>query len=152
MTIPLPDPFARKNVWIQAEVQATHIRGKFWRIDKPLIYLDHKGREWVVPAGFITDFASVPWPFILFVPRSGKHNPAAVLHDFLYVTMALKRRECDVIFITAMAALDVFIPQAGVMYTAVRAGGWLPWLKRSWGIMPQHDKPFANYYAKEETY
>jgi hypothetical protein len=152
MTRPKPNPNARKNVWIQAEVSATHLRGRFWRIDRPLIYIDGRGREWIIPAGFVTDFASVPWPFTLFIPRSGDHNSAAVLHDFLYVTMALTRRECDVIFISAMSALGVFAPKAGTMYLAVRVGGWFPWMKRTWGILPDHDRPFADYYAQKENH
>lgn len=59
---------------------------QLWRLNEPLIYRwRHAGHPCTicVPAGFITDLASVPrllwWliaPFCL--------GPAAVLHDFLY--------------------------------------------------------------------
>ena len=37
-----------------------------------------------VPAGFVTDLASVPRLLWAIVPRDGLHNGAAVVHDFLY--------------------------------------------------------------------
>jgi len=37
-----------------------------------------------VPAGFVTDLASVPRLLWAIVPRDGLYNGAAVVHDFLY--------------------------------------------------------------------
>lgn len=37
-----------------------------------------------IPAGFITDFASVPKPLQILISKTGKHGKAAVLHDYLY--------------------------------------------------------------------
>jgi len=34
--------------------------GVYWTLNKPLKYIDHFGRLIVVPAGFTTDFASIP--------------------------------------------------------------------------------------------
>lgn len=38
----------------------------------------------IVPKGFATDLASIPWFMAWFIPLSGRHNLAAVLHDYLY--------------------------------------------------------------------
>lgn len=148
--VPRPDPHAGKNVWVDPEVSATQINRRFWRLNKPVVFIDHVGRRWVVPKGFVTDFATVPFPFTLVVPRSGGHNPAAVLHDWLYVTTPIKRREIDLIFVNAMRArpLRVFIPKAGIMWLAVRVGGWFAWVKRRMDIVPLHDRPFLAYYEK----
>ena len=43
------------------------------------------GQRWVIPAGFVTDFASVPrllWPLI---PSMGAYWYAALVHDWLYI-------------------------------------------------------------------
>lgn len=42
------------------------------------------GQIIVVPAGFKTDFASIPWGFRNLFPPIGKYSRAAVIHDFLY--------------------------------------------------------------------
>jgi hypothetical protein len=36
-----------------------------------------------IPAGEETDFASVPSPFVWFIPRYGRYTKAAILHDGL---------------------------------------------------------------------
>lgn len=45
----------------------------------------HYTKFWFkIPAGFITDFASVPKPLQILISKTGKHGKAAVLHDYLY--------------------------------------------------------------------
>ena len=51
------------------------------------------------PAGFETDFASVPRLFWRIVPPWGRYSPAAVVHDFLYHTGLVTRAEADRIFL-----------------------------------------------------
>ena len=57
-------------------------RPGWWQLVEDLVY---RGRDdtFTVPAGFETDFASVPQLFLWLVPRSGKYAKAAVLHDYL---------------------------------------------------------------------
>jgi Protein of unknown function (DUF1353) len=38
----------------------------------------------VVPAGFVTDFASTPRALWSVIPPTGRYQLAAVVHDFLY--------------------------------------------------------------------
>ncbi len=38
----------------------------------------------VVPVGFVTDFASIPWGLRNSFPPLGRHARAAIIHDFLY--------------------------------------------------------------------
>ena len=78
-----------------------------------------------IPAGFITDGASIPrllWP--LFSP-TGKHMRAAVLHDYLYAQGASKltRKAADQAFYDAMRASGVTPIRAKLMYWAVRVFG-----------------------------
>jgi hypothetical protein len=52
---------------------------------KLLEALNYQGERdlFKVPAGFVTDFASVPGLFTWLVPRYGRFTKAAILHDFL---------------------------------------------------------------------
>jgi hypothetical protein len=66
-----------------------------------------------VPPGFKTDFASVPWFFRRFIPKTGKYNEAAVIHDYLCFLWKTKhfgikyRQEADKLFYTIMGELGV---------------------------------------------
>jgi hypothetical protein len=66
-----------------------------------------------VPPDFKTDFASVPWTFRLFIPKSGRYNEAAVIHDYLCFLWKKNnysngyRQEADKIFYEMMEVLGV---------------------------------------------
>ena len=95
-----------------------------WRLDMPLVYRSYnQGLRVTVPAGFSTDFASVPWLFRRILPRSGEYNAAAIVHDYLYSCRSVPRKAADQIFLEAMH--DVGVPgwKAKAMYSAVRLGG-----------------------------
>lgn len=102
------------------------IDGRDWRLVHAFTY-DH-GR-FVVPAGFLTDFASVPRFFWRLFPPTGRYGKAAVLHDMLYRTGAVPRREADAIFFDAMRSLGVFLPTRWLMWLAVRLFGWTAYKK-----------------------
>lgn len=57
--------------------------GKTFKLLKPFgYYLEENNEEVVkVPAGFKTDFASVPRIFTPLVEKMGKHSKASLLHD-----------------------------------------------------------------------
>jgi len=80
-----------------------------------------------VPAGFRTDFASVPRVLWTIVPPVGLYGKAAVVHDFLYVSQPCTRLEADRIFLDAMEVLGVPLVQRSLMYKAVRLGGGGGW-------------------------
>jgi hypothetical protein len=87
------------------------------------------GRKITVPAGFKTDFASVPRLFWRIIPPWGRYSAAAVVHDYLYETNSVDRAEADQIFLELMKRLGVPLWKRQLMYRAVRIGGWLPWKK-----------------------
>jgi hypothetical protein len=77
-----------------------------------------------VPAGFDTDFASIPRLFWTLVGHpAGRYAQAAVLHDWLYRTAPVPRKEADRIFREAMAVLGVPAWQRWAMWAGVRVGG-----------------------------
>ncbi|MDZ4370208.1 MAG: DUF1353 domain-containing protein [Phenylobacterium sp.] len=113
----------------------------------------------VVPAGFVTDFASVPWGLWNLFPPLGAWARPAIIHDFLYATggdgwwqppgsnrrkwitgpiredwtaPVYTREEADKVFREALAIPELGIPawRRAVMYRAVRLGGASGWADR----------------------
>jgi hypothetical protein len=80
-----------------------------------------------VPIGFMTDFASIPRPLWIILPRWGKYGNAAVIHDYCYWDQSRSRLESDTIFREAMGILEVPKWKIRAMYYSVRLFGWLAW-------------------------
>lgn len=104
---------------------------RLWRLETPLVYeVGHlgSGRVVEVPAGFITDGASVPRPFWSLLPAWGSYSRAAVLHDYLLVRLygpdphaeALSRLQADRIFLEAMNVLGTGAITRTLLYAGVR--------------------------------
>jgi len=92
-----------------------------WVLDEPLHF---EGQISVtVPAGFVTDFASVPRIPLAYLLTGDTVHAAAVVHDYLYQTHLCSRAEADEIFYEAMAATDVPAWRRWLMYRAVRMFG-----------------------------
>ncbi len=137
--------------------------GKNWKLYRSFSY--HVGSKYSktvikVPAGFVTDFASIPqfliavsgllslaagnyfglpWLTVLgiiailaaaLLPKWDKYGKAAVIHDYLYNTKTVSRKMADIIFLEAMDVLKVNTIVAHSMYGAVRLVGWLAWKRR----------------------
>lgn len=80
-----------------------------------------------IPKGYETDFATIPRAFFSIIPPIGKHNIAALLHDYLYDCRIGTRKEADVIFLNVMLKYRVPKWQAYTMYYGVRIGGRKWW-------------------------
>ena len=105
------------------ELREAHI----WKLTEDLVY-DWNGRRLTVPADTKTDFASVPKPVQWIVPRHGRYNKAAVLHDYLAThgdDVDVSRCDTDHIFRQAMMDLEVPFIRRWVMWGAVRWGAKL---------------------------
>lgn len=81
------------------------------------------GKTYVVPAGFNTDFASVPRLPLAFLLTGGTADRPAIIHDFLYRNGLEDRKTCDSVFAEAMAATGVPRWRRGLMWAGVRLGG-----------------------------
>jgi hypothetical protein len=103
--------------------------GIHWVLIDEFSYYTDDGLLITVPAGFVTDFASVPRFLWALFPPWGKYGKAAVLHDFLYWLRLWSRGRCDAEFLEGMVILGVCWRTRTAMYAAVRAFGWLAWRK-----------------------
>jgi len=119
-----------------AEVRAHGSRAQLYALREPFAVVLPDGVQIVVPAGFVSDFASVPaaahWylddeaPEILY---------PALVHDWLYAVQGVldvhrfTREECDEIFRRLMLACGARPAQAWVAHRAVRLCGAAHWEK-----------------------
>jgi hypothetical protein len=88
---------------------------------------DILNRRVTVPTGFKTDLASIPRGLWNVLPKSGRYDRAAVVHDFLYATNGVTRKQADDVLNEAMTYLKVPTWQRRMIYLGVRVGGWKPW-------------------------
>ena len=97
-----------------------------WRLEVDLVY--EGARDWfMVPTGFLHDFASVPrivWPLVGPV---GNHAEAAVLHDWLYQAQPCSRADADGIFSRCLQEAGLSWWKRRAMFRAVRLFGWRYW-------------------------
>lgn len=117
-----------------------------WLLASPLRYdvgAEGSGETITVPAGALTDLASIPRLAGVLLPPDGPWAKAAVVHDFLYATRGTciagtftwrtrakpySRAEADKVLREAMEVLGVPAWKRAVIYAAVRVGG-----ARGWG-------------------
>ena len=83
------------------------------------------GRDITVPAGYRTDFASVPRLFHRIVSPVGRHGKAAIIHDWLCdeSPKTTSYKDAAAIFDEAMDALGVSWTRRKLMVMAVKLGG-----------------------------
>ena len=83
------------------------------------------GNVIVVPAGFRTDYTSIPFPANLIFPRRGrKYVNAAYVHDYLYgLGLPEGRDYADLIMLRAMEEYDVDWFTRHIIYLGIHFGG-----------------------------
>jgi hypothetical protein len=101
-----------------------------WVVLNPLFYTSLSNRTYGIPAGFITDLASIPALLRPIFSQNGRGRKAAVLHDSRYCIKDGSRKEADDLFLEALERCGVGFFKRWAMYTGVRAGGWLYWNRR----------------------
>ncbi len=107
-----------------------------FRLLEDVVYEGHD-EVFIIPAGTVTDFATVPgWATWLF-PKYGTFTKAAILHDYLcypqwlpgdapgevYYGSPVSRRDADGLFRRVLREDEVSYPRRWTMWAAVRVGG-----------------------------
>lgn len=112
--------------------------GVNWDLEDPVTFIGKYG-TYTVPAKYITDFATVPWLFRLFFPRSGPWNLAAVIHDWLISVglqlgkINLTSAQVDEEFRVALEVCKVGVIRRWLMWAGVRWAAPGTKCRRSWG-------------------
>ena len=114
------------------QVTATKIGTNLWKLRDDLTYVNSKYRI-TAKAGMETDFASIPRAFwsVIGSPAMGRYTSSSVIHDILYMTEAIGRKEADDLFLEMLKVDGVGYFKRYSMYWAVRAGGWAVWKKHT---------------------
>lgn len=128
----------------RVEVEQVSVRN--WMLRWSLVYRGQTHGV-AIPAGYVTDFASVPRAFSWLIPAFGIYTRAAIVHDFLITDILPKQahlevpeftsRDVDGIFRRILRELGVPFTRRWLMWAGVRLGalanprrrdGW-EWLK-----------------------
>jgi hypothetical protein len=106
------------------------------RLLAPLAYVTRDGL-WTIeaPAGFVTDYASIPRLLWAVIPPRGKYNRAAITHDLLYrlapadprTGRRVTQAAADAVMLEAMEDLGVRWTQRYAIWAGLRLGGWVTW-------------------------
>lgn len=101
-----------------------YVDGHDWRLIAPFSFIDAAGVIYTVPAGFVTDFATIPRWLWSVLPPTGSYGPAATVHDFLVSSKIVPRDKADAIFYEALTVLKVGECKRWILYRGVRIGTW----------------------------
>lgn len=106
-----------------------------------------------VDVGFMTDFASVPRPLWSLIPKWGKYGYATVIHDWLYWTQPMPRKQADDILLQGMKDLRVRFWHKYPIYAAVRLFGGVAWRRNQWDRAAGFDRvrPDCGLMAGQEA-
>lgn len=150
--------------------RATQLLGrKFYKVTQSFRFF--RSREepnvWAyVPAGYLSDGASVPRLFQWLIPAWGRYGQAAVLHDILCDTLQLfkngvpvgiTRREADHLFLDGMIAAKVPWYTRWVLFAAVRLWGMFgwrsnpEWLAKKQALEMEYMKAYGTYRTPLEV-
>ncbi len=99
----------------------------FMLVNQMLYKINRTGQMITVPAGFVTDFASVPWYARWRISVLGKHSIAAIVHDYLYWEQRCTRDEADAILREAMDEYGSSSADQTIVYYAVKYGAQSAW-------------------------
>lgn len=114
------------------QVEDTSAEGRgTWRLLAPLIYEANSGVTYTVPAGFVTDFSSVPRIPVVFDLMGDRANYAGTLHDWAYSKDSTIPTRLMADGLIKEAALAQGCPSwvAWALYFGVRIGGQSHWRK-----------------------
>lgn len=115
-------PFA--PVWTRGgQVVVRPIDAIRWKLHQDLRYIGDR-EEFIVPAGYITDFATIPRIAVWLIPRFGAYTKAAILHDWLLTDRlgTVSSVDIDNLFRRALRELHVPPYRRNLMWTGVRWG------------------------------
>lgn len=129
--------FTAKPLIYYDDDASSQLGGDYYRVAESFrYYLGEKYTDqWVfIPAGMLTDLASIPRIVWNILPPSGKYGPAAIVHDRLCNTLqitqagkavAITRAQADAILGEAMEVLKVPWLKRVTISSAVAMHRWL---------------------------
>lgn len=96
---------------------------KSWKLLQPFIFYDEVEGPIEIPARFTTNGLTLPRIPLILALFDNYGFPAAVVHDYLYDSSGIGRKDADNVFYRALRASGVARWRAGLMYAGVRIFG-----------------------------
>lgn len=117
------------------EVRAAGRTAQLYELRAPFECVLPDGRRLTVPAGYLTDFASIPAAALWYVDDDAPEILyGSIVHDWLYSCQGatgdgqnFTRRAADELLRASMLACGASAMEARVVYAAVRLGGGSHW-------------------------
>lgn len=102
---------------------------QLWEVMQPLVYQSAVARaRFCMPAGLVTDLASVPRLPLAFLLTGDIIHAEAIVHDWLYGTrMVATQAIADAVLAEAMVVLEKPAWRRWLIYRGVRLGGASSW-------------------------
>lgn len=116
-------PFSSRLVY--QDISSTE--GRFRLILLEDVVYKNDTHKVIVPAGFITDLATIPQIFQSIISKVGPYNGAAIVHDWGYCVQFLTRKEVDDLFLEIMEKSGVGSFKRYTMYYFMRILGGIAW-------------------------
>ena len=110
---------------------------KYNIIEKPILQWEDNG-QWILtqnfhyetpdgkfclPEGLVTDFASIPRALRIFFSSGAILSRSALVHDWLYLSRSVSRKEADITFRELLKVEGVNLSTRYLFYWAVRLFG-----------------------------
>ncbi len=110
--------------------------GKYWMLVSDLIYkIKGSTDQIVVPAGFVTDLASIPNSLKGIFDKMGRYAPAGIIHDYLYWEKTCTQNQADRVLKQALIETGVSKKTAKIIKMGVKIAknlrGNIPWKNNS---------------------
>lgn len=111
----------------EGHIDVRYLDGRRWQLLAEFVYCSTLLQTCIrCPAGFITDFASIPsalWRVL--TPTDPRIGPAAVIHDTLYrdTSFRVTKDEADHVLVEAMELLGASTTLRTMVYYALHAFG-----------------------------
>lgn len=98
--------------------------GKFWSVTLPFM-VGAGDYFYVIPRGFKTDLATIPFPINLWLKPDAEYKESAVFHDFLLKQMysgslEITRTEASRKFLNSLIYQEIDIYKIIILYSGVR--------------------------------
>jgi hypothetical protein len=103
-----------------------------------------------VPAGFVTDFASVPRFFWSVLRPDGEYTYPAIIHDYLYWVQSRPREVADSILLLAMEDFRINERTRMLIYQSVRDFGYSAWNENA-KLKAQGEKRILKEFPEDPT-
>jgi hypothetical protein len=106
--------------------------GKHWQLTEELVIIVD-GKAYTAPAGYVTDLASIPYPFSLIWPKvaSRGYSKAAILHDTFYSGHnKASYFKVQLLFLQTMLGLKTSKRTSFSLFIAVVMCSWIYWRQR----------------------